>query len=565
MICNKCKKNISNKVSVCPYCATKVKKSTSTNKGVKNKFIQADNSSLVGSTVTNNKGSFIKLEKNKKNTNVDRRKYTNYIDYQEAKKEQDRKNYINNNSKNGKFFSVLKNIDEINENGKVSTLATKKSGKERLKELKESSAKDTLNIGSKVTKSYSNKVAKKIVNNKENLQSKKPILKQELDSNVKKGKYFNLEVELLSIKTENKKVRKAINFVPYLTIIVLWIIVIGFVVTTSNNGFYFKENEEDVVKETITEDDLDQEMAKYEGISKSGQSGGAASEGVTSIVYDNQYLQQFVINNENDVKRLIETDSVRQKNNCPSKVVKIEEEIMKYGITAVNLCEIDEDFALELKQVVQYIYFNYPTARYYLTNLTLANVDENSSFIAAFMPIFTFSTSNTNTGYPIAVKTQILLNAKYFLNLSKISNSVKYGAKSGYFPPNATRSSTVAHEFGHYLSYVALLNHYNSKKLNFVQASQVATLYDVYDDFNSGEFSRKLLEEAYDTYKKTYGVNFSFNEFRESISTYAVAKDESGSYIYDETIAEAFHDCYLNGEAAETASKVIMQTLVGKL
>ena len=226
---------------------------------------------------------------------------------------------------------------------------------------------------------------------------------------------------------------------------------------------------------------------------------------------------------------------------------------------------MDEDFTLELKQVVQYIYFNYPTARYYLTNLTLANVDENSSFIAAFMPIFTFSTSNTNTGYPIAVKTQILLNAKYFLNLSKISNSVKYGAKSGYFPPNATRSSTVAHEFGHYLSYVALLNHYNSKKLNFVQASQVATLYDVYDDFNSGEFSRKLLEEAYDTYKKTYGVNFSFNEFRESISTYAVAKDESGSYIYDETIAEAFHDCYLNGEAAETASKVIMQTLVGKL
>ena len=32
----------------------------------------------------------------------------------------------------------------------------------------------------------------------------------------------------------------------------------------TNIGFYFKENEEDVVKETITEDDLDQEMAKYE-------------------------------------------------------------------------------------------------------------------------------------------------------------------------------------------------------------------------------------------------------------------------------------------------------------
>jgi hypothetical protein len=169
-------------------------------------------------------------------------------------------------------------------------------------------------------------------------------------------------------------------------------------------------------------------------------------------------------------------------------------------------------------------------------------VDGNSSFIAAFMPIFTFATSDTGSGYPVGSKTQIILNAKYFLNTAKIENSASYGSKTGYFPPNATRSSTVAHEFGHYLSYVALLNYYQSGKLNYVTTGQAAKLYNVYDDFNSGNFSRILLEEAYEEYLKVYGNNLTFLGFRESISKYAVAKDNTGSYIYDETIAEAFPD-----------------------
>ena len=37
------------------------------------------------------------------------------------------------------------------------------------------------------------------------------------------------------------------------------------------------------------------------------------------------------------------------------------------------------------------------------------------------------------------------------------------------------------HEFGHYLSYVALLNYYNSGKLNYVTTGQASKLYNVYD------------------------------------------------------------------------------------
>ena len=37
------------------------------------------------------------------------------------------------------------------------------------------------------------------------------------------------------------------------------------------------------------------------------------------------------------------------------------------------------------------------------------------------------------------------------------------------------------------------------------------------------------------------------------------------TYIYDETIAEAFHDCYLNKEMAQPASKFIVEVVVSHL
>ena len=181
------------------------------------------------------------------------------------------------------------------------------------------------------------------------------------------------------------------------------------------------------------------------------------------------------------------------------------------------------------------------------------------------MPVFTFGTSKTSTGYPVAIKTQIILNAKYFLNIDRLTNSVEYGVKSGYFPRGASKSSAVAHEFGHYLSYVALLNHYNTSRLNFVRASQSELLYKVYDDFNNGNYSLQILKEAYNRYQKMYDNDYSFDDFRKSISNYAVARDKSGAYIYDETIAEAFHDVYLNGEGAQPASRIIFNVLKEKI
>ena len=285
-----------------------------------------------------------------------------------------------------------------------------------------------------------------------------------------------------------------------------------------------------------------------------------AEPGVTTIVYNNKYYNQS-LKSLNDVYSLIEKDSLKQKNSCATAIVNIEKEIISnYGVKAVKLCEMSVSFAYEIRDLIGFIYNNYPNVRCYLTNITLANVTEESSYIAAFMPIFVFATSPTINNYPMGVKTQIVLNSSYFLNESKFNNTVKYGSNTHFYPKNATKTSTVAHELGHYLSYVALMKYYKVSNLTYVKASDSNILYKVYDDFNEGNFSYLLIQKAYNKYLEQYGY-IDFDSFRGSISNYAITKDSNGKYIYDETIAEAFHDYYLNGRNAAIASILIVEAL----
>ena len=103
------------------------------------------------------------------------------------------------------------------------------------------------------------------------------------------------------------------NLMAYLIVIGLWIVAIALIINGNNIDYYFHEKEDGIIKESGTNTDVDEEMSKYNGVSKSGKTGGISKEGVTSIVYDNQYNKQFTIENSNDVDRLIVTDSVTQK------------------------------------------------------------------------------------------------------------------------------------------------------------------------------------------------------------------------------------------------------------
>ena len=540
MICSKCKKEVQGHKSICPHCKSlfipEVEKNTN------NKQIRNNMSNILEKEFSNNKDIFNvggmvdgdKTTTTKQTTNktITRNKDTNKKGLFTVVKDSKKNDNVSEQHK--------KTAKEIN--AKTYTLGrVKRAPKVSLALLKSEGHEQVKHVGSKTTKHYGN-----------------PIMKGGIS---KYGKL--IKVEFVGREKRKNNGFSTGDIFYYMIIITIWVLVIGLIFNISGVDYYFDESGNQVGDNTATSG-ID--YSGYDGVSKSGQEGTTSALGKTKIVYDNQYFKMFTLHGIGDVYEVIRTDSLKQKQGCPTNIINIENQIINnYGIVAVNLCEMDEEFANEIKNVVAYIYNNYPTARNYLTNITLANVASGSSYMAAFMPIFTFVTSDTGSGYPVGSKTQIILNANYYLNPSKINNSVSYGSKSGYFPPNATRSSTVAHEFGHYLSYVALLNYYQSSKLNYVTTGQASKLYNVYDDFNTGNFSRILLEEAYEEYIKVYGNNLTFLGFRESISKYAVAKDNTGSYIYDETIAEAFHDCYINGNNAKPASRMIMKVLNTKL
>lgn len=288
---------------------------------------------------------------------------------------------------------------------------------------------------------------------------------------------------------------------------------------------------------------------------------------VTSISMNNKYYNQTITDEESALD-LIRQDSISEKKKCQNKeITKIEEQIESYGITAVNLCELDISVAEELRDAIQYIYTTYPIARNYLTNFTLYNSNEmnlGNSTIAFF--IFHLDFAYSASTYPYAAKTAVAINSSYFLNIDKLNRTLEYSSSTGHFPKNASRSSVVIHELGHYLSYLVSVNSYKPDGFLVTDQITVPTLqqYTLNENTNR-ETSRSIIREAYQNYKMKYNDLKTEDDFRASISKYAMSKNARGEYLYDETIAEAFHDYYLNKEKAAPASIEIYKVLDKRL
>lgn len=325
-----------------------------------------------------------------------------------------------------------------------------------------------------------------------------------------------------------------------------------FIISSGKEKYYFSTNDQDNIEE------IEKSPTSNNTTSKKGKYS-------TAIITDNTY-SGVKVSTSKDAYDLIVKDSVNQKSNCPSEIKEIENEIIsKYGITAVNLCEMDVEFAKEISNVFGKIYEEYPSVRGYLTNISLINASLSDGYIAAFMPVFNFATSNSTSTYPWVIKTQVLLNTTYFLNTTRLEASVKDGSNSGHFPPNSTIYSPVAHELGHYLSFLAMMKHHELNSILMIDNNNVETFYDIYSDFGDGKYSLEMITEAYNNYKDEVGTTLDIDAWRGQISNYAVAKDNNGNYIYDETIAEAFHDVYLNGDNANVVSKYVVNVLKSKL
>lgn len=367
------------------------------------------------------------------------------------------------------------------------------------------------------------------------------------------------EKEIISIKNENekesqplpiKKESKLLYYVCGTLIFVCLIFIVSAIFMINNKDskkVYFdtdRNKEQEIVTSNIVLD-----------------------EDETSISMNNKYYGQTILTKEQALQLII-NDSTKEKKKCTnSEIAAIEEEIEQLGITAVNLCELDIEVATELKEAIKYVYDLYPITKKYLTNFTLYNSEEmnlGDNTMAFFLFHLDFAYSE-NT-YPYAAKTLIAINSSYFLNKEKLDRTLSYSSQSGHFPKNATKGSVVIHELGHYLSYIVAVNEYQKDGFLITSMSNLTTLQTYTNqEVYQRKTSKSIIEEAYENYKKSYDDLKTEDEFRASISKYAMSKNDKNEYLYDETIAEAFHDYYLNKENASKASIEIYKVLDARL
>lgn len=339
---------------------------------------------------------------------------------------------------------------------------------------------------------------------------------------------------------------------------IIWIIVVDVINESSKSDYYYSydsytnyENEQEEYYPTI-DDNQTTTYPKYKNPIRNS----------TIIEYDHYYANSD-ISNENDARNLIRQDSISQKDNCPEEMRKIEEEyINEFGITAVNLCEMDLTFAREQKVVIRKMLNDYPEIKGYLTNLTIrkSNGDDSWAWTSGAQ---NFSDSNVNGKKYWIKKSIIKLSDRVYLHPDIFQTEINTSIKSGYHPQNGTVYSTMAHELGHLISFITCMKHYNVKSVLLLDEN---TRYnEMLNEYNSYRYSLDMLTEAYNSYKRDTGSSIDFNLWRKTISEYAVSKDNEGNYQYDETIAEAFEDVYLNEYNAKEASRYIVNVVKNKL
>lgn len=289
----------------------------------------------------------------------------------------------------------------------------------------------------------------------------------------------------------------------------------------------------------------------------------------TSIIKTNNTYKDIIVNNYDDAIKLIKDDLNKQQWKCGHEI-----ETFKYqsdvediaAIPVVSFCDVSDNEAQKLTEVIKKMYSLFPNMSGALTNISITNATTNSEYIARFQPMFQFvNTNNDINSYNKVNKTQILLNSYYFLNDDIMSNPVSSVVGEDWYVKDATWESTIAHELGHYVSFAAFLRQNGLNNITFVTAENEEKINNAMNKFDSGDFSMSILNQALNNYNSKYNTNLDVNSFALTISKYAGEKDKKGNLIADETIAEAIHDYYLHGYNCSKSSYEIVSIIKQKL
>ena len=280
----------------------------------------------------------------------------------------------------------------------------------------------------------------------------------------------------------------------------------------------------------------------------------------TSVIITNNIYNDVDVNNIDDALSYIEKDAVYQKWQCKNnyEVVKIEDLIASnYKIKNVNFCDISYSTAKNIFDVIDRFFVLFPNSYGKLTNISITNSKNKDDYVAYFQPIYQFVNNNNDINkYNRVNKTQILLNSYYFLN-----DNVKINKE--LYVKDSSKESLIAHELGHYLIFLVILDNYNIDNVTFVNKNNIQEIIKVIDDVNSSNTSKLILDEAVKLYNNKYSNNIDDYYLAGSISNYAL--DSIKNKIYDEVIAEAVHDYYLHGNNMNKESSVIIEVLKSKL
>ena len=282
----------------------------------------------------------------------------------------------------------------------------------------------------------------------------------------------------------------------------------------------------------------------------------------TSIIKtDNNYYNQPIYDIESAYK-IIETDLSSQSWQCIDNIdnYRIEENLKnKYKIKSISFCDMETEEVRKIEEVFNRFFLIFPTSIGYLDTLTITNDKDKNKFIAYFQPIHQFVNRNEDiNNYNKVNKTQILLNSYYFLNK-------KEKIKENFYVKDATLESIIAHELGHYITFVALLKEKNITSITLTTKENEKELEEIISIINNNSFSNDILEKATTKYNTKYNSNLTTLQLANSISKYAGTKNVNGELIKDETIAEAVHDYYLHKDNANNYSKEIITILKEKL
>lgn len=284
----------------------------------------------------------------------------------------------------------------------------------------------------------------------------------------------------------------------------------------------------------------------------------------TVLKTNNQYFN-LEINDLESANKKITEDFNEQLWQCKNNydVRKIEETLEKnLQIPSVSFCDIPIEESVKISDVINNMYVLFPNIKGYLTNISITNSFSKTDYVAYFQPVYEFVNSTSNLEkYNKVNKTQILLNSYYFANQDILKNPLK----ENWYVKDATWESLIAHELGHYITYVALLKNKNINSLTLVTKDNNEVVNEIIQIINSGTYSENLVNEAINNYNTHYGMNISIEEFTSNISNYAKSKNSKGNYIYDEIIAEAVHDYYLHQSNSSKESLQIINVLNSRL